>query len=79
MRTLSTIIFISLLPPGQAQLVNGSFENGLNGWNVYCPCQFDQLTGNVSPGSCQYVGEGILDLNCPCTIQRPSTNRAPGC
>jgi len=69
MRTLNTLLSLFLLLHGQAQVVNGGFENGLNGWNIYCPCQPYQLTGNVSPGGGQFALDvGILDFNCPCTI-----------
>ncbi|MCC7502748.1 MAG: T9SS type A sorting domain-containing protein [Flavobacteriales bacterium] len=69
MRTLPAVLSFFLLLPIQAQVLNGSFENGINGWNVYCPCQPYQLTGNASPGGGQYAVEvGILDFNCPCTI-----------
>lgn len=66
-----------------AQVQNPGFESGLSGWNLYCPCQAIQFTGDVPPGGgSQSIGVGIVDINCFCsiveTIYQPVPWMVPG-
>lgn len=71
MRPLLLLPFIAghLANTMVAQVKNPGFGSGLSGWNMYCPCQAVQFTGDVPPGGgTQSLGVGILDFNCFCTI-----------
>ncbi|MBK6627958.1 MAG: T9SS type A sorting domain-containing protein [Flavobacteriales bacterium] len=85
MRTLTLLLLLAgpAATPVKAQVQNPGFENGISGWNVYCPCQPYLFTGDVPPGGgSQSLSVGILDFNCVCsiveTIYQPASWLTPG-
>ncbi len=69
MRILPTLLFTFLVHCGHAQVVNGGFENGLNGWNTPCACAPVQTSADIPPGGgSTSLSIGIVDLNCICTV-----------
>jgi hypothetical protein len=61
-----------------AQLINGSFENGAYGWNVPCECAPASFSSDVAPGTGnQCIGLENVHLDCGCMLQSVVSQPTP--
>lgn len=69
MRPFLLFIVLFSTPALQAQLINGSFENGTSGWNVPCECAPAMLSTDGAPGGgSQCIGLENVHLDCECML-----------
>lgn len=61
-----------------AQLINGSFENGAYGWTVPCECATPSFSSDVAPGTGnQCIGLENVHLDCGCMLQSVVSQPTP--
>jgi hypothetical protein len=78
MRTHTTVLSLLFCVSMQAQLVNGSFENGSAGWNVPCACAPAYSTADVPGGTGNYsLALDNVNLSCLCMLFSPVDQFVP--
>lgn len=78
MRTTLTLLLGGYASMASAQLINGSFESGLDGWSVPCDCAPGYPTPRGAPGGGgQCMGLDNVNFDCICMVVNATQQLTP--
>ena len=78
MRTPLLLTCLLAIGSANAQLINGSFESGLDGWSVPCDCAPGYPTPGGAPGGGgQCIGLDNVNFDCICMVVNATQQITP--